>query len=464
MPSLKNFIAIDGELRQSLIRVAVPVAMQNLLMASLSFVDTIMIGQLGAESIAAVGIGNQIFFLFMLLMFGIGSSASVFVSQYRGRGDLASIHKTVMLSLGFGLTGGLLFSSLSILFPTLWVGFFTEDRAVIALGAEYLSLVAVSFTFSAFSIVLSSVLRSLEKAHIPLYASIVALGINTLLNYLLIFGAGPFPALGVRGAALATAFSRGLEMVLIILFIYGGKTEAAVRWRDRRLINADFIKTFLKTGLPVILNEVSWAAGMTMYKVVYGRIGTGAMAAANISETTFQLMFVVFMGTAHACVVIIGKSIGGGHREQSRRYAGQIHRLGLVLSLIIGALTIAVSGLIPLAFNVSDTIRGWAGGLLIINGLFLPVKIYNTHNIIGIFRGGGDTGAAAAIEISSVWLVGVPAAAVTGLLLDFPVTLVFLTLNAEEIVKAVVSTRRLLSGKWMHDLTGNTPPDLNHPA
>ncbi|MDX9801632.1 MAG: MATE family efflux transporter [Spirochaetia bacterium] len=444
---------ISKDIIKSFRTIAVPVALNNLLISSVSFIDMLMIGQLGATAISAVGIGNQVFFLFTLMMFGICSAASVFIAQFRGKKDPESVKKTVVVGLALSSASSLIFIFLSAVIPGKVMGLFTTDINVIEAGISYLVISAVSYLFSSVTFSYGMMLRSIEKAKVPLFASVVANFINIILNYLLIFGIWVFPEMGIKGAALATTIARFIESAILVITVYRNTREIAVSFNDVKKVTREFINKYIRIALPVVLNEVFWAAGMTMYKIVYGRIGTNALAAISINETILQLMMVLFMGSANACVVVIGKSIGEGDLKKTRRYARDFHIIGAAAGIITALLSLNVIFIIPRIFNVPDEVMKWTVNLILINAVIFPFKIFNIHNIVGIFRGGGDTKTAFYIEIISVWLIGVPVAFFTGLYLKLPVYLVFMFINIEEVFKALISVKRLVSGKWIHDLT-----------
>ncbi len=259
--------------------------------------------------------------------------------------------------------------------------------------------------------------------------------------------------MGIIGAAVATAIARFTESAILVITVYSNTREIAVNREDIRRVSAEFIFRYVKIALPVILNEVLWAVGMTMYKVVYGRIGTNALAAVSINETIMQLMMVLFMGSANACVVVIGKSIGEGDLKKTRKLARDFHVIGAAAGIATALLSLNVIFIIPHIFNVHEEVMKWTVRLIIISAVYFPFKIFNIHNIVGVFRGGGDTKTAFYIEIISVWLIGVPMAFLTGFYFRLPVYIVFLCVNFEEVFKSLISVKRLVSGKWIHDVT-----------
>jgi len=454
----KNGILRDKSFYIAIISLALPIMLQNLLASSLSFVDTVMIGQLGEIQIAAVGLANQMFFLVILLFFGISSGASIFFAQFWGNKDLKSIHKTLGLALTIGVSGAAILSAISIFLPEEIMRVFTPDKAVIASGAEYLKIVGISYIFTAVTFIFSAALRSTENARTPLIVSAISMTTNAIFNYLLIFGKFGFPQMGVRGAAIATAGSRALEMCLIIPISYIKKKPTAAPFSEIFSFSKEFTAKFLNLVSPVILNEMAWSLGMVMYKIVFARMGTSIIASSNISESIQSLFFVVFIGTANSSAILIGKKIGEKNQELAKTYASGFLVLGLVFGAVVGVLMASFSSLIPRAFNASPEILAITTKSLLIMSLILPIKVFNMHSIIGVLRSGGDTRYSLILEITSVWFVGVPLAFVGGLVLHIPIYYLYGLVGLEEIYKLFISARRVRSGKWINDLTDTHIP------
>lgn len=437
----------------SIITLAFPIILQNLLASSLSFVDTVMIGQLGEVKIAAVGLANQMFFLVILLFFGISSGASIFFAQFWGSRDLKSIHKTLGLALIVGVIGAGILSAVSILFPEEIMRVFSTDQAVILAGSEYLKIVGISYIFTAITFIFSSALRSTEDARTPLIVSAIAMSTNAVFNYLLIFGKFGFPQMGVRGAAVATAGSRALEMCLIIAISYIKKKPTAAPLSELFSFSKTFMAKFFKLVSPVILNELVWSLGMIMYKVVFARMGTSIIASANISESIHSLFFVVSIGTANSAAIMIGKKIGEKRQDIAKSYASGFLVLGLALGAVMGGLMALFSPLIPRAFNASPEIISMTTKSLLVLSLLLPLKVFNMHSIVGALRSGGDTRYSLILEITSVWCVGVPLAFLGGWVFHIPIYYLYGLVGLEELYKMIVSGRRIRSEKWVNDLT-----------
>ena len=443
----------DTDFYTTLRRLALPVILQNLLISSLSFVDTLMIGQIGEVAIAAVGLANQMFFLVILLLFGIGSGSSIFFAQFWGSKDLPSIHKSMGIALLTGLTGASWMAAVSMIAPRFVMRLFSPDPLVVAAGADYLRIVGISYIFSSVTFIFSSALRSTENARLPLLVSTISLTTNAIFNYLLIFGKFGFPELGIQGAAIATAGSRCIEMVLIITISFKRRMPTAASLHEYFGFDRAFVKSFFRTTLPVILNEIVWSLGMVVYKVVYARMGTSVIASVNVSEAIQSLFFVVLMGTGNSAAVMCGKKIGEKQYHLLDTYAKRFLKLAVVIGSLLGVGMMLTASFAPRAFNVSPEIRIMTQRSLVMLGFVIPFKAFNIHSIVGILRSGGDTRFSLFLELTSVWCIGVPLAMIGGLVIGMPIHLLYLFVGIEELYKMIVGLIRIRSGRWVNDLT-----------
>jgi len=451
--SIPGRIRHDRDFFIKLLALALPIALQNLVATSLNMVDTLMIGQLGETAIAAVALSNQIFFLLMLLLFGISSGTAVFTAQFWGKKDLPGIHRSLGIALMLGLTGAALFTLAAQLIPEVLLGFFTADKAVIAAGVPYLRITSISYLFTAGTIIFQGVMRSTGVVRLPLVLSVSALSLNAFFNYSLIFGKFGLPELGISGAALATTGARILEMTLLISIVYLKKYPIAGSLRQLTDQKKEFLKRYAWKVSPVIMNEVGWSLGITMFTLIYARIGTSVLAAYNITDTFSRLTFVIFMGTGNASAIVLGNIIGEGKKKEAERCARTILLAAPVISLFFSVLIFLLAPVIPGFFNISEDVSRLITTFLRIFSAIMFIKVSNMHIIVGLLRSGGDTHFCMTIELLPLWLVSIPLAAFTGLVLHLPPPLVYTAAFSEEAIKYIFGLRRILSGKWIHDLT-----------
>lgn len=443
----------DKKFYKTLSSVALPITLQNLVMSSINMLDTLMITMLGDANIAAVGLANQVFFFFSLILFGVNSGSSIFVAQFWGKKDVKNIRK--ILGLALIICGGIsiVFTIGALFIPELLMRIFTNEKDVIELGVKYLRIIGFSYLITAISFSFNTALRSIGQAKIPMFISMVALVINVVFNYLLIFGNFGFPEMGIRGAALATLISRTVEMTLVLFIVYRNGNALAAKFHELFDISKDFVYSYFKTATPVIINEFFWSLGTVMYSVAYARIGKEATSAVQISNTVQNIFLVVARGMASACAVMIGNKIGANKKETAISYARTFSILGPTIGVVLGViLYLLIPFIMTLFNNVSAEVYDYTIKLLIVIAFTMNIKTINGLLIVGIFRSGGDTRFSMYLEMGSVWLVGVPLAFIGALVLKLPVYWVSVLVIFEEVVKAAIGIPRMLSNKWVRNI------------
>lgn len=445
-------IKIDKRFYKTLFSLALPIAMQNFISSSLNMVDTLMIGKLGEAPIAAVAQANKIFFLFTLMLFGINSGGSSFTAQFWSKKDVKGIRKVLGICLISGGIAAIIFSIGAIFFPNQLMFIFAKDAEVIGLGSDYLRIVALSYLVTAVTFSYSILLRSTGEAVIPMVISMISLGVNTLLNWIFIFGHFSFSPMGVKGAAIATVIARFIEGGLFIWIIYSKQSSLAASLKEMLDLSFQFVQRFYRTTIFVILNEFIWALGTTMYSIAYGRMSKEAVVSISISSNVEQIAMVIFFGLSSACAVMLGNEIGAENEERAFAYAKRFAVLGPVLGIFIGIFVILVAPLILSIFNVSNEVYMDATRIITIFACFIPFKVFNLFTIVGILRSGGDTTFGFLLDAGGVWLIGVPFAFIGGLIWKLPIYWVFALVCSEELVKAVFGIYRLFSKKWIHNL------------
>ncbi len=435
-----------------LYRTALPLIIQQFIMSSLNMVGVVMIGQLGAVPVAAVGLANQIFFLLNLMLFGIYSGSAMFTAQLWGVRDIPNIRKVLGLGLALGLGAATLFLVIAEAFPSLALGIYSTDPAVIALGSDYLRILGLSFIPYAISFAYSAVLRSTGDVQTPLVVTFTSLTLNTLLSYALIFGKFGLPALGAYGAGIAVLVSRLVELGAYILLTYRKESPAAARLNEMFSFDRVFARRVLKPMLPVVVNEMLWSLGTTAYSVVFARIGTDSIAAMNIVASIDQMALVVFNGMGHACAILVGNRIGAGDDEQAFRYAARTELLGMTFGVGIGSVILLSSNMILSLYKVPPDVIEYAQHALVILGSLLWLRASNMIMFIGIFRSGGDTRFALVLDGLIIWVVGVPLAFIGAFIFHLPVYWVYLLVMSEEITKWSLGAYRFFTRKWIHNL------------
>ncbi len=454
---MKNVLFADRGFYKTLARIAIPIALQQLVTSSVNLLDVLMVGQMGEVSIASLGLSNQVFFLMSVILFGASSGMAIFSAQYWGKRDVVNIRKVLGIGLSIAVSISFLFMLAVIFIPEKVLGFYTNDASVIELGSQYLRIVGLCYIPTAISYTFMSVLRSTENVKLPTAVSVLALSMNIFLNYTLIFGNFGMPALGVRGAAIGTAVSRSVECLVMVFFAYRMKTPAAAKISE--LFNFDwaFFKNALNTSFPALLNEGIWAFGITTYNSIYAHIGTEAIAAVNINSTIESMAFVVFIGSAHAAAIMIGNKIGAGHEDVAYDYGKRFLMLGFTGAVIVGIALFFLRAPILSLYNISAQSQFFSNRLLFFFSLTLWVRVSNMTIFIGILRSGGDTRFCLITEALAVWMVGVPAAYIGANVFHLPVYYVYLLAFLEEVTKLVIIFGRFKSKRWINNLTEPVP-------
>lgn len=450
--SLVKSFKEDNKFYKRLFLITLPIVIQNLIASSLNMLDTMMIGQVGEVELASVGIANQYYFLFNLIIMGISAGCGVFIAQLWGKKDEKNIKRT----LGIGLIGGILatlvFGLIGLLIPEKIMAIFNIDPKVIEIGSEYLVIVVMSYLFTSITFNYAAALRSVGNTVLPMWASFIGLLTNGFLNYVLIFGKFGAPVLGVKGAALATVTARVFECTIILIGVYSKKNVLRAKLSEFVGISKEVFKGLYKVTLPIILNEACWGLGNVTYAAIYGRIGTGASASIQICTTIMNLFMIITFGLANASVVIIGNEIGANREEEGKVYAKRISKLAIIVSIILaGILALSASSILSM-FNVSENVKRDSLYILYIYSAILIIRVYNAVMIVGVLRGGGDATYGSLVQGITLWCIGIPLAFIGAFVIKLPVYLVVLMTFAEEAIKVVVMLKRFKSGKWIHNM------------
>lgn len=451
--TLKIHSKIDRDFLSIMLKLALPIIIQNLITSSLNMVDTVMVGKLGEVEIAAVGIANQYFFFFNMILIGLCGGCSVFISQYWGKKDFSNIKK--MLGLGLVSVGAasVIFMAVGFISPERIISLFNKDLEVIRLGGQYLSIVLFSYIFTGITFVYSYSLRSIGNTVVPLVVNVAALLCNVFFNYAFIFGKFGAPALGVEGDAIATLIARVVETIVIVFLVYKGNGVLAAKLRDFKDLNVAFFKRSYKIILPVLLNDILWGMASIMYSVVYGRMGTGAIASVQICNTVSNMFMVVTFGMVNAASIMIGNSIGEDKEDQAVDYSKKFMEISVVVSIVLGLILAVTAPFILNLFNVSDDVRRSTLIMLYIVALIFVVRFLGLVIIVGILRGAGDARSALIIEGVTMWFIGVPLTIMGAFLFKLPVHMVYALAILEEVAKFILAFKRLKSRKWINNVT-----------
>ncbi|NLW56510.1 MAG: MATE family efflux transporter [Firmicutes bacterium] len=436
-----------------MLSIAFPIIIQNFISSFLNMIDTVMVGKLGETEIAAVGIANQYFFFFHMFMVGLGAGCGVFIAQFWGTKDIKNIRRILGIGLGSGLLVASVFMIVGYCFPTQVIAVFNRETSILALGSCYLQIVLASYLFTGINMIFNFALRSLGQTMMPMAISAAALAVNAFFNYVLIFGHLGAPALGVAGAAWATVIARVIETMLLVGMIYYRKGILAASWHDLTDFTFGFVRDAYQTIGPVIFNDICWGLASLVYSMVYGRMGTQAVASIQICNTINNLFLVILFGLSNAAAVMIGNSVGAGKAELAKGYAKNFVRLSVLVGIGLGLLLALTSPFILRVFNVSSQVRQDTLLILYIIASIFTVRVLGIMIIVGILRGGGDARYAFLSEGFTMWFIGVPLTILGAVVFKFPVYLVYGLATIEEVAKCCLGLFRLKSGRWIRNVT-----------
>ncbi len=434
----------DSRFLKKALMIACPVALQGMLNTVVNLADTLMIGSLGATAIAAVGLANKVFFVFSLLVFGIVSGAGILAAQFWGSGDVKNIRKVLGLSILLALAGALFFVVPAIACPKAVMRIFTTSEGSIELGARYLRLAALTYPFIALTNVYVAMLRAVNKVVFPVISSCIAILTNICLNYVLIFGNFGAPCLGVAGAAVATLIARVIELCLVTGYVYRKRLPLACGLPDLFGWKGEFIRKFAETSAPVIANEFMWGLGTTMYSLAYGRMGDNAVAAITIATTIQDIVVVLFQGLSAATAVILGNELGAGKLKRAEKYATNF----FILQFVVIGIRTPLIGL----YHLDGAVARDVSLCILVFAAYMPPKMFNYVNVVGVLRSGGDTKMCLFLDTSGVWLIGVPLAFLGALVWQLPIYLVYALVLSEEIYKMILGYIRYRQKKWLRNL------------
>lgn len=445
---------------REIVVLAIPIVLQNLITNSLGLLDTFMVGRLGEAEMAAVTLANIPIFVEQLMIFGFQSGSSVLISQFYGKEDYGSINQ--VLGIGVYVAGGLtiLLGAVMFFFPVRFMSLFGNDAAVVALAARYVKIVAFATFFGGLSEVYIAAHRSMANPRLGLGILATAMVANTVLNYALIFGKLGAPAMGIEGAALATLLSRVLQLVIALVHAFVGKRFRIKLSLMLRPTGIMWWK-FLRYATPVVLNETLWGLGTALYPTIMGHMeGSQAILAAyGISGNIEKVATVMVFAIAGTAAIIIGREIGAGWEKRSVYDIGlALDTLSFAAGQVVGLLLIGCtfwffSPVLYPMFNLSPEASRIATMMSVLTFVFLGVRAFNTTNIVGVLRGGGDVRAAAILDLGALWLVAIPLAALSGLVFQWGIFVVYLCIDLENVVKLFFGVHRLRSGKWIRDVT-----------
>ena len=466
MRVLKQFIGSKA-FYASVVALILPMMVQQGITQFVNLLDNVMVGRLGTQPMSGVAIVNQIVFIFNLTIFGGLSGASIFGAQFFGKGDMEGVRSTFRFRLLFGavvvVLGMAVFLTWGEDLFSLYLDENASTPAELAATLDYAKdyTAIIIWGFFPFMIVqcYSSVLRDAGETVGPMVSSMIAIFVNLIGNYLLIYGSFGFPKLGVAGAALATVIARWSEMAYLVFYAHRRKKKFTFlqgAYRSFR-IPLPLVRQIAVTGTPLLLNEVFWSIGTAMVSMCYATRGLTAVAATNINSTVWNLFAIVMAAMGNAIGILSGQLLGAGDIQGAKDTVRKLLFFSVAVNLLIGGAIVAVSPLIPFIYNTEAVVRQTATHLLMISGSFLPLSAFTQGSYFTI-RSGGKTFITFLFDCVYTWVVCLPIAFLLSSFTSLPLEWVFLCVQAADILKAVIGAVMLKSGIWANNMVSGDSP------
>ena len=426
--NIRSYIG-DRAFYRKLFSVLIPILIQNLITNFVSLLDNIMVGQVGTEPMSGVAIVNQLLFVFNLCIFGGLAGAGIFTAQYYGKGDNEGVKNTFRAKLYIALLAVVLFTAAFVLKGDALIRLFLHEgkeqldlAATLGFGRAYLRVMLLQMPLFALCQVYSGTLRETGETLLPMKAGIIAVFVNLIFNYILIFGKLGLPALGVVGAAVATVIARVVECAIVLCWTHRHSARCGFvvgLYRSLR-VPAPLAKRMLRLGLPLLVNEFLWSGGMTTLNQCYSLRGLEVISALNISSTISNLFFCAFIAMGNAISILIGQLLGAGELERAVDEDRKLIAFSVVLSLLVGGIMAAVAPLVPQIYNTTDSVKALACDLLLVGAAMMPINAF-TNACYFTLRSGGKTIITFIFDSAFLWVIAVPAAFVLSRFSPMPI-------------------------------------------
>ena len=437
---------------KKLLCLVLPIAFQQFMLSLVGASDAVMLGMISQDALSAVSLAGQVMFVFNLFLVAFTAGMSMLCAQYWGKGDLKALENILAFVLRTSLAVSFVFFMAVLLVPQYLMRFFTPDSRLIADGATYLQVSAVSYLMCGISQICLCMMKNTGHAVKSTLISSVAVVLNIILNAGFIFGLWGLPSMGIAGAALATVIARTVECFWAVMD--SGKAKR-VRLKLRFLVHADrdLERTYWKYSLPILGNELAWGCGFTMYSVVMGHLGSDAVAANSIANIAKNLLVCFCIGVGNGGSILVGNELGAGRFAQAKEYGGRLCRLAVISGVASGALLLLLSPVILRFSGLNSQAGEYLKWMFVMCSYYLVGKSINVTTIGGIFSAGGDTRFGLICDTITLWCVTVPLGFIAAFVLKWPVLAVYFVLNLDEVVKLPVVYRHYKEYAWVNNLT-----------
>lgn len=429
------------------------IGLQNVISLGVNLSDNLLLGSYSESALSGVALANQVQFLLQMLVMGATEGLVILASRSWGAGDTAPVKKVSSIGMRVALTLSLVIWAIVFFFPHAALSLFTNDAGVLAEGVKYIRIICFSYFFFAITNVLLATLRSVETVKIGFAVALSTLIINVCLNLVLIYGYLGFPALGVRGSAIATLIARMMETVIVLIYIKKFDEKLHLKLADFYTIDFKLLKRYLAVGSPVLMSNALWGLAMAVQTAVLGHMGSAAIAANSIATTIFQIITVFTYASASATAVVIGKTIGSGQMENIKPYSATLQILYLVIGLFTGLLLFISKGWVLDFYSVSEQSKSLALQFMTVLSVSVVGTAYQMPVLTGIVRSGGDTRFVLYNDLIFMWLIVLPSSSLGAFVWHLSPVLVFVLLKSDQILKCLVAVVKVNRYKWIREFS-----------
>lgn len=437
-------------LRKEIVRLALPIALQQFMTALVGACDAIMLGKLSQDAMSAVSLATQVTFVFNLFMFAFMAGENMFVAQYYGKGDYTGISQVFSLVTKICGCIAVVFLTGTLFFPEQLMRILTNEETLIVLGSEYLRVIGISYVFSGIAQTFLAIMKNCGAVNMSTLINGVMVILNIVLNAVFIFGLSGFPKMGIKGAALATVLATVVQFLWSVGYVLCRirAVKFSLRSCEKKLFGR-----FWQKAVPLLINNLAWGIGFSMYSVIMGHLGTDAVAANGIANISKNLVVCFCLGLGNAGSIIVGNRLGADRLQEAKEAGGTLTRTAIIAGIVSGLVLIALSPFITKMVDLTPTARGYLQKMLLICSYYIAGKSVNCMTIGGIFAAGGDSKFGMLCDSVTLWCIIVPLGCICAFILKLPVMVVYFVLNLDEIIKLPVVYKHYKKYKWIKNLT-----------
>lgn len=437
-------------LRKEIVRLALPIALQQFMTALVGACDAIMLGKLSQDAMSAVSLATQVTFVFNLFMFAFMAGENMFVAQYYGKGDYTGISQVFSLVTKICGCIAVIFLAGTLFFPEQLMRILTNEETLIVLGSEYLRVIGISYVFSGIAQTFLAIMKNCGAVNMSTLINGVMVILNIALNAVFIFGLSGFPKMGIKGAALATVLATVVQFLWSVGYVLCRirAVKFSLRSCEKKLFGR-----FWQKAVPLLINNLAWGIGFSMYSVIMGHLGTDAVAANGIANISKNLVVCFCLGLGNAGSIIVGNRLGADRLQEAKEVGETLTKTAIIAGIVSGIVLIALSPFITKMVDLTPTARGYLQKMLLISSYYIAGKSVNCMTIGGIFAAGGDSKFGMLCDSVTLWCIIVPLGCICAFILKLPVMVVYFVLNLDEIIKLPVVYKHYKKYKWIKNLT-----------